>query len=129
MPAGVSSNTTIQAQTKVIEKAYLSETDRVPAQYKTIIPDLTSDERRRFVTYLPYAGLSAFQEKIEGAAPAFDAPFEMIPFTAVYNTYALAATVTEAVVDVLEAFEVEPERRQLGRKVRRACQRKLREDV
>ena len=67
MPAGVSSNTTIQAQTKVIEKAYLSETDRVPAQYKTIIPDLTSDERRRFVTYLPYAGLSAFQEKIEGA--------------------------------------------------------------
>jgi hypothetical protein len=95
MPVGISTNTTIQAQTKVIEKAYLSETDRVPPQYKVIIPDLTSDEHRRFVTFLPYAGLSAFQEKVEGAAPAFDAPFEMIPFTAVFNTYALAATVTE----------------------------------
>jgi len=95
MPVGITSNTTIQAQTKQIDKTYLSETDRVPAQYKTIIPDLTSDERRRYVQYLPYAGLGAFQEKTEGAAPAFDAPFEMIPFSAVYNTYALAAVMTE----------------------------------
>ena len=95
MPIGITTNTTIQGQTKVIEKAYLSETDKVPPQYQNIIATLSSDDRRRFVTFLPYAGLGAFQEKTEGMAPAFDSPFEMIPFTAVYNTYALAAMVSE----------------------------------
>lgn len=93
--AGITSNTSIQSQFRVTEKAYLSETNAVPPQYSVIIPDLKSDPRRRFVTWLPYAGLGSFQEKIEGQPPAFDAPFEMIPFTAVYNTYALAAYVTE----------------------------------
>lgn len=96
MAVGISTNTSIQAQTKQIDRTYLSETNAVPAQYKTIIPDLPVDDpRRRYIQYLPYAGLGSFQEKIEGAAPAFDAPFEMIPTQAVFNTYALAAMMTE----------------------------------
>jgi hypothetical protein len=84
-----------QASTKMVEKKFLDERDRIPLQYETILNTYTPEKRARFVTFLPMAGLGFFQSKDEGEAPKFDTPNEMIPFTAFFQTFALAAAITK----------------------------------
>ena len=88
-------NSPFQASTKAITEKYKDETNAVPAQYTVIMNEYTPKDRRRFVQMLPFTGLGNLIQKGEGEAPTFDSPNEMIPFTAIFSTYALAAAVSK----------------------------------
>ena len=93
-------NNSFIASTHLLDEKYKDETDSVPAQYDVIMNTYTPKDRKRYVQMLPYTGLGNFIQKGEGEAPTFDSPNEMIPFTAVFSTYALAAAVSrEATVE------------------------------
>jgi hypothetical protein len=87
-------NGSFQASTKLLDEKYKDETDTVPPQYEVVINEYTPKDRKRYVQMLPYTGLGNFIAKGEGEAPVFDTPNEMIPFTAIFSTYALAAAVS-----------------------------------
>ena len=93
-------NGPFQAATHQLDEKYKDELNNVPPQYTVCINEYTPKDRRRYVQMLPYTGLGNMPEKDEGAAPTFDSPNEMIPFTAVFSTFALAAAVSrEATVE------------------------------
>ena len=93
-------NAPFQAATHQLDEKYKDELNNVPPQYTVCINEYTPKDRRRYVQMLPYTGLGNFPEKGEGAAPVFDSPNEMIPFTAIFSTFALAAAVSrEATVE------------------------------
>jgi hypothetical protein len=93
-------NSSFQASTKLLDEKYKDELSNVPPQYSVVINEYTPKDRKRYVQMLPYTGLGNFVQKGEGEAPTFDSPNEMIPFTAIFSTYALAAAVSrEATVE------------------------------
>jgi hypothetical protein len=83
-----------QASTHLLDEKYKDELNNVPQQYEVVINEYTPKDRRRYVQFLPYTGLGQYVAKGEGEAPLFDSPNEMIPFMAVFSTYALAAAVS-----------------------------------
>lgn len=87
-------NNPFQASHLLLDEKYKDETSGVPQQYEVVINEYTPKDRKRYVQMLPYTGLSQYQAKGEGEAPVFDTPNEMIPFMAVFSTYALAAAVS-----------------------------------
>lgn len=97
MPQGIfNSRTSVQAQTKVLTSAFYDETNGVPPLYKTVFNTPTSfDMKRSFMTVLPMAGLGSTAFKPEGSAPSYDQPYELIPYTVNFFTYALAVKATE----------------------------------
>lgn len=88
-------NTPFQASTQLLDEKYKDELSNVPQQYDVILNEYTPRERHRYVQMLPYTGLGGFKPKGEGDTPTFDSPNEMIPFTAIFSTYALAAGVSK----------------------------------
>jgi hypothetical protein len=93
-------NAPFQASTKLLDAKYKDEVNGVPPQYQIVINEYTPKDRKRYVQMLPYTGLGNFVQKGEGEAPTFDSPNEMIPFTASFSTFALAAAVSrEATVE------------------------------
>lgn len=87
-------NSPFQASTKLLDEKYKDELSNVPAQYTVVLNEYTPKDRKRYVQFMPYTGLGQYEEKGEGEAPIFDTPNEMIPFTAVFSTFALAAAVS-----------------------------------
>ena len=83
-----------QASTKLLDSKYKDELSTVPPQYDVVLNVYTPKDRKRYVQMLPYTGLGNYVQKNEGQAPTFDTPNEMIPFTAVFSTYALASAVS-----------------------------------
>src|ERR1700728_829854 len=88
-------NSSFQASTRMFDEKYKDERDAIPAQYTVVLNEYSPKDKRRFVQFLPYTGLGQFSSKPEGEAPKFDTPNEMIPFTAVFSTYALASSVSK----------------------------------
>jgi hypothetical protein len=95
MAAILNTRTSFQAASKVIEKAFTNRAQKVPPLYVKFFNVITTDPKRSFATFLPIAELGTLRFKTEGAAPVYDQPFELIPYTVNYFTYAMAATVTE----------------------------------
>ncbi|MGH7745838.1 MAG: Mu-like prophage major head subunit gpT family protein, partial [Candidatus Dormibacteria bacterium] len=95
MASTITTRTPFQAATKIIEKAYTNRTRMVPPYYMSYMNVESSDTRRSFATFLPIVELGALRYKPEGNAPTYDQPFESIPTSYLYSTYALAAQVTE----------------------------------
>lgn len=87
-------NSSFIASTHLLDDKYKDELSTVPPQYPGIINEYTPKDRKRYVQFLPYTGLGNFVQKGEGAAPTFDSPNEMIPFTAQFSTFALACAVS-----------------------------------
>lgn len=84
-----------KAQKLVLEKAYVTGSTRQKPLYQEDFNVITTDKRRSFATFLPIAGLGTMQQKNEGAAPEYDTPTELIPYTATYATWALGVKATE----------------------------------
>lgn len=78
-----------------MEQTFTNEAEDTPPKYPLVFNDVTTDPKRPFATFMPYAGLGVLKQKTEGATPAYDQPYELIPTTWTYQTYALAATITE----------------------------------
>lgn len=97
MPQGiVNSRTSVQAQTKFLTDCFYDETNGVPPLYKSVFNTPESfDKKRSFITVLPMAGLGTTVFKPEGSAPTYDQPYELIPYTVTFFTYALAVKATE----------------------------------
>jgi hypothetical protein len=91
----INTRTSIQAASKVLEKAFTNRAQKVPPLYTKFFNIISTDPKRSFASFLPIAELTTLRFKTEGAAPTFDQPYELIPYTLNYFTYALAATVTE----------------------------------
>lgn len=96
MPGGlINTRTEIQAASKVMEQTFTNEAEDTPPKYPLVFNDVTTDPKRSFATFMPYAGLGVLKQKSEGGVPTYDQPYELIPTTWTYQTYALAATITE----------------------------------
>lgn len=96
MPGGmITTRTEIQAASKMMEQTFTNEAADTPPKYPLVFNDVTTDPKRPFATFMPYAGLGVLKQKMEGAPPVYDQPYELIPTTWTYQTYALAATITE----------------------------------
>ena len=96
MPGGViSTRTEIQAAAKVMEQTFQNESQDTPPKYPMLFNDVSTDPKRSFAMFMPYAGLGVLKQKTEGGTPTYDQPYELIPTTWTYQTYALAATITE----------------------------------
>ena len=91
----INTRTSVQGASKVLEKAYTNRAQKVPPLYTKYFNIITTDVKRSFASFLPIAELGTLNFKSEGAAPNFDQPFELIPYTLNYFTYALAVTITE----------------------------------
>jgi hypothetical protein len=91
----VNTRTSFQAASKVLEKAYTNRAQKVPPLYTKYFNVIATDPKRSFASFLPIAELGTLRWKAEGAAPVYDQPYELIPYTLNYFTYALAAIVTE----------------------------------
>jgi hypothetical protein len=91
----LSTRSSVQAATKVLERAFTNRAVKVPPLYTKFFNIMSSDPKRSFFTVLPYAELGTLRFKAEGAAPTFDQPFELIPTTFNYFTFSLAAAITE----------------------------------
>jgi phage major head subunit gpT-like protein len=95
MAGTVSTRTSTQAQTKVLEKAYINASQEEPPLYDQFFNVITTNSKRSFATWLPIADLGTLEWKGEGQAPAYDQPYELIPYTANFFSYALAVKATE----------------------------------
>lgn len=95
MASIINTKTSKQAASKVLERAFTNRAQKVPPLYHKFFNVITTDPKRNFATFLPIAEMGTLRFKIEGAGPEYDQPFELIPTTFNYFTYALAATVTE----------------------------------
>lgn len=95
MAASITSRTSVQAQTKVLEATYSNKTKEQPSLYDSVFNVITTNSKRSFATWLPTAELGTLQFKGEGQAPEYDQPYELIPYTANFFTYALAVKATE----------------------------------
>ena len=91
----VTSRTSTQAQTKVLYASFYNENKEVAPVYSQVINTITPDAKRSVLTALPLAGLGTTEFKPEGAAPAYDQPYELIPISATFATWALAVKATE----------------------------------
>src|ERR1700676_990770 len=95
MASIITTRTSIQAASKVLEKAFTNRAQKVPPLYQSYFNIIKTDPKRSFASFLPIAELGTLRFKDEGTVPVFDQPFELIPYTTNYFTYALAAMVTE----------------------------------
>src|SRR5271165_5920445 len=95
MASGINTRTSLQAASKVLERAFTNRAQKVPPLYTKFFNIISTDPKRSFFSLLPIAELSTLRFKSEGAAPTYDQPFELIPMTLNYFTYALASFVTE----------------------------------
>ena len=86
----------VQAQTKILTETFKDEVMGLPPLWKIVYNTPENfDKKRSVLTVLPMAGLGTTQFKPEGSAPAYDAPYELIPYSATFFTYALAVKATE----------------------------------
>jgi hypothetical protein len=100
MAGFVNTRTSTQLQTKVLEASFYNEIKAgVPPVYQSIVNVITPPAKRSVFTALPLAGLGTTEFKGEGQAPAYDQPYELIPISATFFTYALAVKATEEAQD------------------------------
>jgi hypothetical protein len=78
-----------------MEQTFMNECEDTPEKWRLLFNEVTTDPKRSFATFMPYAGLGTLKQKTEGGLPTYDQPYELIPTTWTYQTYALAATITE----------------------------------
>lgn len=95
MASIITTRTPKYAAALVLEKAFTNRAQKVPPLYTSWMNVISTDPKRSFATFLPIAELGTLRFKTEGASPEFDQPFELIPSTFNYFTFALACTVTE----------------------------------
>lgn len=91
----LNTRSSVQAATKVLERAFTNRAAKVPPLYRKFFNVIETDPKRSFATFLPYAELGTLRYKTEGSAPVYDQPFELIPSTFNYFTFSLAAAITE----------------------------------
>ncbi len=92
----ITTRTSDQAQTKVLETTFYNEIKAgVPPVFQSIVNVITPQAKRSVMTVLPLAGLGTTEFKGEGQAPAYDQPYELIPISATFFTYALGVKATE----------------------------------
>lgn len=91
----ITTRTSVQAQTKALEKSYYIAADRQPPMFQDDFNVISTDKKRSFATWLPNQGVGTLQFKAEGASPVYDEPRELIPYTATFFTMALAVKATE----------------------------------
>ncbi len=91
----LNTRSSVQAATKILERAYTNRAVKVPPLYPKFFNIISTDPKRSFATFLPFAELGTLRFKPEGAAPTYDQPFELIPSTFNYFTFSLAAAITE----------------------------------
>lgn len=84
-----------KGQKLVLEKAYIVGSNRQKPEFEQDFNIITTDKRRSFATFLPVAGLGTMQQKNEGAAPEYDSPTELIPYSLTYATWALGVKATD----------------------------------
>lgn len=96
MAAGyISTRTSTQAQTKVLEKTYSLADKKIPPLYTELFNVITPEMRRSVSTWLPTQEIGTLEYKAEGGAPVYKSPQELIPYSATYATFALAVKATE----------------------------------
>jgi hypothetical protein len=97
MAVGIyTTRSSVQAQTKILTDTFKDEVMNLPPLWKMVFNTPENfDKKRSVLTVLPMAGLGTTQFKPEGSAPAYDAPYELIPYSATFFTYALAVKATE----------------------------------
>ncbi len=94
--ATLNTRTSTQAQTKVLDETFYNEIKTgVPPVFQSLVNVITPQAKRSVMTALPMAGLGTTEFKGEGQAPAYDQPYELIPISATFFTYALAVKATE----------------------------------
>jgi hypothetical protein len=90
----IDTRTSRLSQRMVLQRIVSHRAQEVPPRYTKFMREIDNDPKRSFFDIGAYAELGTFQEKAEGAAPAYDQPFELIPAHFDFTTYALAASVT-----------------------------------
>jgi hypothetical protein len=95
MAAILNTRSSVQAATKVLERVFTNRAVKVPPLYSKFFNVISTDPKRSFATFLPYAEIGTLRFKPEGQAPTYDQPFELIPSTFNYFTFSLAAAITE----------------------------------
>jgi phage major head subunit gpT-like protein len=91
----LTTRTSFQAATKVLEGAYTNRAQKVPPLYTKFFNIIKTDPKRDFASWLPIIEMSTLFQKPEGTAPIYDQPYEGIPYTTNFFTFALAAQITE----------------------------------
>jgi len=92
----INTRTSTQARTKVLEATFMNELKAgIPPLYSRVVNVITPTAKRSVMTVLPMAGLGTTEFKGEGQAPAYDQPYELIPLSSTFFTYALAVKATE----------------------------------
>lgn len=95
MAGEITSRSNVQGKTKVLEKVFYNKAKAIPPLYEKIFNIIHTNPKRGFATFLPMTEIGTLEFKPEGASPVYDSPFENIPITVNYVTYALAVKATE----------------------------------
>lgn len=95
----ITTRTSEYAQTRVIQEIVSHRAVAAPPLYPKVFQEIGNDPTRSFIDVGSYAELGVFQQKNEGAPPAYDQPFELIPSHFEFYTYSLAASVTREAQD------------------------------
>lgn len=90
----VTTRTGLQTQARMLQDAYINRSHEIPPDYQRYFNIIRPDPTRSFMTWQPWAPVGALQFKPEGQPPAYDQPFELVPYTMNFFTYALAVTAT-----------------------------------
>jgi hypothetical protein len=83
-----------KTQSLMLEAAFFDKSREIPPDHQRFLNIIDTDPKRSFATWQRWAGLGTLQWKPEGAPPTYDQPFELVPVTMNFFTFALAVTVT-----------------------------------
>ena len=90
----VTTRTAYYSQTREMQEYVSHRAIEEPPWYPNIFKEQDNDPARSFLDIGSYAELGLMQQKNEGAYPASDQPFELIPSHFEFATFALMASVT-----------------------------------
>lgn len=94
MPSMITTRTGINTQNKILEQAFIDRSNEIPPDYVRFFNIVSPDPTRSFMTWQPWAPTGSLRFKPEGQGPAYDQPFELIPYTVHFFTFAIAVTAT-----------------------------------
>lgn len=94
MAAIITTRTGESTQNKILEQAFIDRSNEIPPDYVRFFNIVKPDPTRSFMTWQPWAPTGSLRFKPEGQGPAYDQPFELIPITAHFFTFAIAVTAT-----------------------------------
>lgn len=94
MASLITTRTGINTQNKVLEQAFVDRSNEIPPDYVRFFNVVKPDPTRSFMTWQPWAPTGSLRFKPEGQGPSYDQPFELIPYSVHFFTFAIAVTAT-----------------------------------